>query len=234
MNSKFMRLQKYLSRAGICSRRKGEEYIKKGLIKVNGQVVTILGTKVDPGKDKIEISKKVIEIKEKQIYIALNKPKNVVTTCKVKGETSVLDLINIKERVYPVGRLDKDSTGLLLLTNDGVIANRLIHPKFEHEKEYEVKVKRYISDGALKRISKGMKLFGEKTLPTKVKRLSKTKFRIILKEGKNRQIRRLCRKVGNEVVDLNRIRVASLSLGNLPLGKWRYLSKKEVNNLLSC
>jgi len=163
----------------------------------------------------------------------INKPKNVVTTCKAKGEIGVLDLINIKERVYPVGRLDKDSTGLLLLTNDGVLANRLIHPKYEHEKEYVVKVKVYISDGALKRISKGMKLFGKKTLPAKVKRLSKTKFKIILKEGKNRQIRRLCRKVGNEVVELKRIRVAGLMLGNLSIGEWRYLSREEIKRLVT-
>ena len=130
-----IRLQKYLSHAGICSRRKGEELIEKGFIKVNGKVVTALGTKVDPKKDKIEVSDKLLKIKENYSYIILNKPKGIVTTCANHGEKTVLDLIKINKRIYPVGRLDKDSTGLLLLTDDGVVAYRLSHPKFEHEKE---------------------------------------------------------------------------------------------------
>ena len=133
-----MRLQKYLSSAGFCSRRKGEEYIRDGRVKVNGVTVTELGSKVDPQNDRVEVDQKLVQTDQKKIYIALNKPREYVTSCDHPGEKIVLDLVDIPERIYPVGRLDKDSTGLLLLTNDGRLHHRLSHPSFDHEKEYEV------------------------------------------------------------------------------------------------
>ena len=144
----------------------------------------------------------------------------------------MLDLIDIPERIFPVGRLDKDSTGLLILTNDGALHHRLSHPSFDHEKEYDVFVSKPISDGALRRIAAGMPLLGAKTRPAEIKRISSKHFRMILKEGKNRQIRRMVRKVGNQVTRLKRLRVSNIRLGRLPEGSWRYLTEKEQKTLL--
>jgi len=228
----LMRLQKYLSSAGFCSRRKGEEYIKDGLVKVNDQVVTELGTKVDPQIDRIEVAGTLVEADQKSVYIALNKPKEYVTSCDHPGEKIVLDLVDIPERIYPVGRLDKDSTGLLLLTNDGRLHHRLSHPSFDHEKEYEVTVTGHIADGALRSLEKGVPMMGTKTRPAEVKRLSSNRFRIVLKEGKNRQIRRMLRKVGSRVTALKRIRISNIKLGRLSEGSWRHLAEKEKEGLL--
>jgi 23S rRNA pseudouridine2605 synthase/23S rRNA pseudouridine2604 synthase len=166
------------------------------------------------------------------IYIAINKPKGVVASCEQKNDRIILDLINIPERVYPVGRLDKDSSGLLLLTNDGRLHHRLSHPSFDHEKEYEVAVADPIPDGALEHMAKGLPMMGAKTRPARIKRLSPRRFRMVLQEGKNRQIRRMLRKVGHQVTDLKRIRVANIRLGNLAEGAWRYLSESEKEDLL--
>ena len=227
-----MRLQKYLSSAGFCSRRKGEEYIKAGVVKVNGTVVTELGTKVDPENDRIEVNQTPIQADQNRVYIALNKPKDYVTSCDHPGEKIVLDLVDIPQRIYPVGRLDKDSTGLLLLTNDGRLHHRLSHPSFDHEKEYEVTVRSHISDGALTSLEKGMPMMGTRTRPAKIKRLSSNRFRIVLKEGKNRQIRRMVRKVGRRVTGLKRIRISNIKLGRLSQGSWRHLAEKEKRGLL--
>ena len=218
----LMRLQKYLSGAGFCSRRKGEEYIKDGLVMVNDQVVTELGTKVDPEADRVEVDGTRVEADQKKVYIALNKPREYVTSCNHPGEKIVLDFVDIPERIYPVGRLDKDSTGLLLLTNDGRLHHRLSHPSFDHEKEYEVTVASHITDGALKSLEKGMPMMGTKTRPAKIRRISSKRFRIILKEGKNRQIRRMVGKVGGRVIGLKRIRISNIKLGKLSEGSWRY------------
>ncbi len=227
-----MRLQKFLSTAGICSRRRGEEWIKSGRISVNGQVVTVLGTKIDPEKDRVECDGKSVQLRTELIYIALNKPAGYVSTCEQAGEKIVLDLIDIPQRVYPVGRLDRDSTGLLLLTNDGDLHLRLSHPSFDHEKEYEVIVGQPISDDALHRMEKGLLLNGTMTRPAKIRRLSPKSFRITLQEGRNRQIRRMVGKVGGYVVGLKRIRMSGIHLGNLPEGKWRHLTEKEKKGLL--
>jgi 23S rRNA pseudouridine2605 synthase/23S rRNA pseudouridine2604 synthase len=144
----------------------------------------------------------------------------------------VLDLLDISERVYPVGRLDKDSTGLLLLTNDGRLHHRLSHPSFNHEKEYDVTVARPLPEGALRKLAKGLPMMGARTRPAHVKRISARRFRIVLQEGKNRQIRRMVRKVGNQVVDLKRIRVANIELAGLRPGRWRHLTAKEKDELL--
>jgi len=156
-----------------------------------------------------------------------------VTSCDHPGEKIVLDLVDIPERIYPVGRLDKDSTGLLLLTNDGRLHHRLSHPSFDHEKEYEVTVvASHITDGALRRLEKGLPVMGTKTRPAKVKRLSSKRFRIILKEGRNRQIRRMVGKVGGRVIGLKRVRISNIKLSKLSEGSWRYLGEKEKEGLL--
>jgi len=228
----LIRLQKFLSNAGICSRRQGEEYILNGRVQVNGKTITTLGTKTDPLKDQVFLDLKPVKIISDKIYMALNKPKGYITSCSQPGQNIVLDLINIKQRVYPVGRLDKDSTGLLLLTNDGRLHHKLSHPSFDHEKEYLVTVKNPISDSAIQRIANGMIIMGTKTRPAKIKRISAKRFSITLKEGRNRQIRRMIRKVGNSVNQLKRIRIANIKLGTLEQGTWRFLTEIEKNNLL--
>ena len=239
------RLQKILSARGICSRRKAEEYILAGLVKVNGKVAT-LGQKADPEKDKIEVEGKVIEERAELLYYVMQKPVGVVTSNEKGNEgkegnegregfhTTVRDLLpeKIRGKVFPVGRLDKDSSGLLLFTNDGILAYRLTHPKFDHEKEYEVSLERPIPDGALRKLEEGLKIFGEKTKPAKIQRLSGTRFRIALTEGRNRQIRRMCQKVGSPVRHLRRIRIATLEDAMLKEGEVRMLTERERGELL--
>lgn len=227
----LMRLQKFLSAAGVCSRRRGEEYIGQGRVAVNGKTVLQQGSKVDPTNDRISLDGVEIEWKRQPVYIALNKPEGYVTSCDHPGERTVVDLVDIGQRIYPVGRLDKDSTGLLLLTNDGRIHHRLSHPSFNHDKEYEVTVAAPIPDSALRKMAAGIPLMGARTRPAMIRKLSTRRFRIILREGKNRQIRRMVRKVGNRVVSLKRIRVDAIRLGRLQKGRWRYLSAAEVKHL---
>jgi pseudouridine synthase len=229
----LVRLQKFLSSAGYCSRRQGEVYIQEGKVRVNGRVITELGTKVDSDKDRIDINGQLLTVKQTPVYIALNKPRSYVTTCNQKNEKIVVDLVDIPERVYPVGRLDKDSTGLLLMTNDGNLHHHLLHPSFDHEKEYIVTVAAPISESALAKMEKGMTILGDKTRPAIVKRISSNRFLIQLKEGKNRQIRRMVKKTGNRVTALKRVRVANIELGDLPEGAWRHLTEKEIQQLLT-
>ncbi|MBI5590528.1 MAG: rRNA pseudouridine synthase [Deltaproteobacteria bacterium] len=226
-----IRLQKYLSIAGICSRRHGEELILAGKVWVNGKLVTELGTRVDPLVDTVEIDGKPVLDRQRLLYIALNKPRGYVTSCEQPGEKLVTDLVNVSERIYPIGRLDKDSTGLLLLTNDGPLHHRLSHPSFDHEKEYLVTLAAPIPDSALRKMAEGMLLSGKRTRPAEIHRVSLRRFRIILKEGKNRQIRRMVRKVGQDVLQLHRIRIAGIRLGKLDSGKWRFLDPDEIEAL---
>jgi len=175
----------------------------------------------------------VMAAEDPPVYIILNKPRGVVTSCEQAGVPVVVGLVDCDARIYPVGRLDKDSTGLVLLTNDGRLHHGLLHPSFDHEKEYEVTVARPIPDGALQRMAEGMPMMGTRTRPARVRRTSGRHFRITLQEGKNRQIRRMVRKVGNHVVRLKRIRMATIRLGNLKEGQWRHLTAKEVTALLN-
>lgn len=231
----LVRLNKYLSEQGIASRREADRLISAGLIKVNGKAVTEMGIKIDPVKDQIEIDKTRILRDRNLVYIALHKPKGYVCSAKATTEDPdiVTDLINTEERIYPVGRLDKETTGLLLLTNDGTLVNQIIHPSAESEKEYEVTFYKLIPEGALDKLRAGVRLAGEDTLPTVVKKVGPAKIHIILREGKNRQVRRICQKVGFPVKTLKRIRIKSLLLGDLPLGRWRYLTEAEVKHLKS-
>lgn len=228
-----MRLQKYLAHAGLCSRRKAEEYILNGQIKVNSRIVKELGTKIDPDNDQVFFDNQPVILKQEstKIYIALNKPEGYVTSCSQQKSKIILDLIDIEERVYPVGRLDKDSKGLVLLTNDGDLHNKLSHPSFNHEKEYIVTTGLPISEDALKDMATGMMIDKVKTRKARVKRLSKNKFSIVLKQGRNRQIRKMVGKKGNTVDMLERIRMANIKLGNLKEGTWRYLTREEIKQL---
>ena len=229
----LIRLQKFLAEAGACSRRKGEVHIRSGHVAVNGQVVTTLGTKVDPDSDTVHLNGQPVVRSERLIYVMLNKPQRVVTSCRHRGEPVVTDLVDLPQRLFPVGRLDKASTGLLLLTNDGRIHHRLSHPSFDHEKEYDVTVQRPIDDDGLTVMRKGVRLSGVMTRPARVRRVSAKRFTIVLKEGRNRQIRRMVEKVGHRVVRLHRIRVADLKLEGLGKGEWRHLTKGEVRKLLN-
>jgi 23S rRNA pseudouridine2605 synthase/23S rRNA pseudouridine2604 synthase len=230
---KSVRLQKFLSMAGFCSRRKGETYITQGRVKVNDRIVTELGTKIDPAVDRVEVDGQLLQQHEERTYIALNKPKGYITSCEQQDEPIVIDLLDIPQRVYPVGRLDKDSNGLLLLTNDGEMHHRLLHPSFDHEKEYIVTTALPMPAEALAAMRRGMFIQGRKTRPARVKRLSRHQFMIQLKEGRNRQIRRMVRKLRNHVTRLKRIRVAGVRLGDLPEGSWRHLSIDEIKSLTS-
>ena len=191
-----MRLQKYLAQAGIASRRKAEEFIERGLVKVNGEVA-IIGMSVDPDIDRVEMNDKVVEETANFVYYAFNKPRDIVTTCLSQDETGILDIVDIPERVFPIGRLDKETTGLILLTNDGRLSNFLLHPSHEHEKEYIVEVYGKIEDDALDRMRAGVTIELKentrdrkravvmkpyRTRPCPVERLSSSKFTIILKE----------------------------------------------------
>ncbi len=227
-----VRLQKFLSSAGVCSRRQGEQLILDGRVSVNGQVVTLLGTKVDPAADHVAVDGVPVRPEAHRIYIAMNKPVGVVTSCDHPGETVVTDLVDIDTRIYPVGRLDKDSQGLLLLTNDGRLHHHLSHPRFDHEKEYEVTLAAPVPDAALDKMARGLPMMGTRTRPATVRRLSGVRFRIVLKEGKNRQIRRMVRKIGGRVKRLKRIRIANIRLGSLKEGQWRHLSAAERERLI--
>ena len=228
----LVRLQKFLSDAGVCSRRRGEDLIRAGRVQVNGHVVAVLGVKIDPENDHVTLDRQRVRPQQSLVYIALHKPRGYVTSCRHAGKKIVLDLVNVAERIYPVGRLDKDSTGLLILTNDGRLHLKLSHPSFDHEKEYEVVVERPISDGALRRMAAGMPILTTRTRPAVVTRIGERSFRIVLKEGRNRQIRRMVRRLGHEVLALKRVRVADLRLGGLAEGAWRHLTAEEIAQLL--
>lgn len=225
-----MRLQKYMSQAGVCSRRKAEEYITRGLVLVNGEKAT-LGQSVNPETDEIIINDKVIEERSELVYYKLNKPRDIITTCKQDGESSILDVVDIPERVFPIGRLDKETTGLILLTNDGRLSNYLMHPRYEHEKEYAVEVYGRIEDEALEDMRRGVMVLWKMTKPAEITRLSSGKFAIVLTEGRNRQIRRMVEAVKYTVKKLKRIRIENILLGDLEEWEYKPLNKTELADL---
>ena len=231
------RLQKFLARAGVASRRQSEEYIRSGRIRVNGQLVSEMGYKVDPAKDQIMVDNKLIKAEEKLVYLLLNKPPLVVTTLDdPQGRTKVTDLlVGIKERVYPVGRLDYETEGLLLLTNDGELAYRLTHPSYKVTKTYIAKLKGNIRAEALRQLTEGVMLEDGITQPATASILAKgkgvTELQISIHEGRNRQIRRMCAAVGYPVLALKRISFGSLELDGLLSGKARSLTKTEIHDL---
>lgn len=229
----LQRLQKILSARGICSRRKAEEYIERGLVKVNGTVATI-GDKADPDTDTIEVDGTVTEERKELLYYLMHKPEGVETSNVEWQKNTVRTLLpkELQGTVYPVGRLDKDSCGLLLFTNDGALAYRLTHPKFEHEKEYEVTTKEPMTPGQLQKMRDGLKILGSKTKPALIVPLGPERFSITLTEGRNRQIRRMVQKVGGEVASLKRVRIVNIQDESLTSGSVRQLSESEVCALL--
>ena len=227
-----MRLQKFIAECGIASRRKAEELIVAGRVRVNGEFCTKLGTKINPALDKVSVKGELLKQKPKKIYIKLYKPEGFISSCSSCQGATILDLLKaIPERLYPVGRLDKDSSGLVLLTNDGELANRLMHPRYEHEKEYTVNVQFTLLDEQLEKLRAGVELETGKTLPAKVTKLGNREFRIILKEGKKRQIKMMLRAIGNRVTRLKRIRIGNIRLGALKPGEYEILNS-QVSNLM--
>ena len=225
-----MRLNKYISETGVCSRREADKWIDAGRVTCNGRVAT-LGTRVTEG-DKVCIDGEPIGAKKQQIYIALNKPVGVTCTTETHIEDNVIDLIGYPERIFPIGRLDKDSEGLILLTNDGDIVNEILRSENNHEKEYLVTVDRAITDLALKMMADGVKIMGELTKPAQVTRIDQRSFRIILTQGLNRQIRRMCSALGYRAQRLQRVRIMNVHLGTLSAGQWRHLTTRELAGLL--
>lgn len=229
-----MRLQKFIAHAGICSRRKAETFILEGRIRVNQETIITLGTQVDPEKDQVFFDNKRVnppDISEGFTYIAVNKPRGVITSCSQKNAKIILDLVPIKKRVYPIGRLDKDSVGLVLLTDDGELHNRLSHPSHNHEKEYLVKTRSPLTDQQLTTMANGIVIEGEKTRKARVRRIAENEFSIILKQGRNRQIRKMVEHLHTKVDTLKRIRMANINLGGLKESGWRYLTPQEIKGL---
>lgn len=232
-----MRLQKYIAQAGIASRRKAEELITSGCVEVNGKVVAKLGTKVDPDKDRVSVNNKVITFEQK-IYIILNKPAGYICTLEDRhAKRKVVDIIDKKfGRLYTVGRLDKDTEGLIILTNDGDFANKITHPSQKIPKTYVVECKGKITPAKLAILQKGVDLEDGLTSPAEVKLLSsennKNKLEIIISEGRKRQVRRMLGALGCEVKYLQRIKIGNLELGNLEVGRYRELSREDLGLVL--
>ncbi len=233
------RLQKYLANSGVASRRKCEELILQGKIQVNGNVVSELGIKVDPEKDKISFNGKEIKKTQKHIYILLNKPIGYVTTADDQfGRDTVLDLIKIKERIVPVGRLDMYTSGALILTNDGDFVYKVTHPKHEIEKTYTVTLKGIVTNDEVERLRKGVKIDDYITKEARVKILKidmekkVSRLEITIHEGKNRQVRKMCEAIDKKVLALHRSKIGGIGVKDIELGKWRYLRKQEVQKLI--
>ncbi len=225
-----MRLQKYMSQVWICSRRKAEEYIEKWQVKVNWQTATIWMS-VTPWEDKVELQNKAIKEQNNFVYYKLNKPRWIVSTCAQNDDLNIVDIIDVKERVFPIWRLDKETTWLILLTNDWRLANFLMHPKYEHEKEYVVETFWPIEDSSLEKMSEWLIILGKITKKADIKRLSAWKFSIIITEWRNRQIRRMVEKVWHQVKKLKRIRIENIELWNLDFWEYKHLSNREIASL---
>ena len=226
------RLQKIIARAGVTSRRNAEKLITDGKVTVDGKVITELGAKFDAQKNKIRVDGKLLKFDAEKIYILLNKPRGYVCTAKdERGRKTVLDLINISERVFPVGRLDLNSEGLLLLTNDGELSNALIHPKFKIDKTYRAKISGELTEEKLDKLRAGIELEDGLTAPAEIFMLEENLVEITIHEGRNRQIRRMFAAIGCEVKRLKRIKFAGLTLDGVAVGKFRRLTSSEIKNL---
>ena len=234
-----VRLQKFLADNGIASRRKCEGIILEGRVKVNEKTITTLGTKIDPYQDFVEVDGKILKRQDEKIYILLNKPIGYVTTSDEQfGRDKVLDLVKVRERVVPVGRLDMYTSGALILTNDGDFVYKVTHPKHEITKTYTVTVKGIIKNEEVEQLRKGVKIDDYTTRPAKVKILKTdeekdiSRLEITIHEGKNRQVRRMCESVGRRVIALHRSKIGNIGVKDIELGKWRYLKDFEVKTLI--
>ncbi|GKW45721.1 23S rRNA pseudouridine(2604) synthase RluF [Planococcus sp. NCCP-2050] len=227
-----MRINKFLSETGIISRRGADKFIEAGRVTINDKKAE-LGSKVVDG-DVVRVDGKIIEQPEQQyVYIALNKPVGITSTTERHIKGNIVDFVNHPLRIFHVGRLDKDSEGLILLTNDGDIVNEILRAENEHEKEYIVKVDMPVTDSFLKKMAEGVEILDTVTLPAKAEKLSKFTFRLTIRQGLNRQIRRMCQALGYEVRNLQRVRIMNIHLGDLPVGEWRDLSDSERNELFT-
>lgn len=227
-----MRIQKYMSQKGILSRRKTEEYLLKGWIKVNGEVVTELGRKIDPEKDTVELSDHVEQIKQSYTYIKVNKPRGILTNLASDDEREVIDLLPDEYyNLHSIGRLDKDSEGLILFSDDGIFAKKFLNTSDPHEREYLVEVNIDITDEIKEELEEGIFLKGKMTKPSKVTLINSKEFHFILREGRNRQIRKMINQVGGEVLKLQRIRIADIKLGDLEPGEFKALTPLEMKSL---
>jgi 23S rRNA pseudouridine2604 synthase len=224
-----IQINKYISNSGFCSRREAEKLIEQARVTINDEMV-LLTARVFPG-DVVAIDGEKIKNKQKPIYIALNKPVGVTSTTDETDKSNIIRFMNHPKRIFPVGRLDKDSEGLILLTNDGDIVNKILRAGNNNEKEYVVSVDKELTQEMIRQMGNGVKILGERTKPCYIKQEGQRKFRIILKQGLNRQIRRMCAEFGYKVKDLKRIRIMHIQLGNLATGKWRYLTPAEIEQL---
>jgi len=229
--SESIQVNKYISSSGFCSRREADSYIEQGRVTINDETALPV-SRVYPG-DVVTVDGERIKLKtgKQSVYIAFNKPVGITSTTDLKDRTNIVSFINHPKRIFPIGRLDKDSEGLILLTSDGDIVNKILRAENEHEKEYVVVVNKPVTPEFVKRMSGGLPVLGEKTKPCFVKQEGSKRFRIILTQGLNRQIRRMCEYLGYDVISLRRVRIMNITLGNLPVGKWRNLSFTEVENL---
>ena len=236
-----IRLQKFMADSGIASRRKCEELILQGKVQVNGKQITELGTKINPEKDVVEFENKIINNENKKcVYILLNKPIGYVTTVKDQfGRDTVLDLVKVKERIVPVGRLDMYTSGALILTNDGDFVNKVTHPSHEINKTYNVTVKGIVTDENVKALENGVIIdenYKTKPAIVKILKIDKEKkisrIQITIHEGKNRQIRKMCKAIDKNVLALHRAKIGELTVKNIPLGKWKFLNKNEIEKLI--
>ncbi|MFC7682214.1 23S rRNA pseudouridine(2604) synthase RluF [Paenibacillus sp. GCM10028914] len=225
-----MRINKFISETGFCSRREADKLVESGQVTING-VKAVLGSQAEEGDDVRVNGRQLGEKKSKHVYIALNKPVGITSTTESHIKGNIVDFVGHQERIFPIGRLDKDSEGLILLTNDGDIVNKILRSEGRHEKEYIVTVDRPITEAFIRGMSSGVKILGEMTLPCTITRMSERVFRIILTEGKNRQIRRMCSAFGYEVRKLQRIRIMNIRLGSQKIGAWRDLTDQEKQEL---
>jgi 23S rRNA pseudouridine2604 synthase len=224
-----IQINKYISNSGFCSRREAEKLIEQARVTINDEMV-LLTARVFPG-DVVAIDGEKIKNKQKPIYIALNKPVGVTSTTDETDKSNIIRFMNHPKRIFPVGRLDKDSEGLILLTNDGDIVNKILRAGNNNEKEYLVSVDKELTSEMIRQMGNGVKILGERTKPCYIRQEAPRRFRIILKQGLNRQIRRMCAELGYKVKDLKRIRIMHIQLGNLAVGKWRYLTPAEIEQL---
>jgi 23S rRNA pseudouridine2604 synthase len=224
-----MRLNKFLSETGLCSRRQADEWISAGRVQVNGQCA-VLGTQVSV-EDTVLVDGRPLRRNPERVYIALNKPAGIECTTDIRVPENIVEFVGHRERIFPVGRLDKFSEGLILLTNDGDIVNVILRARHGHEKEYIVTVDRPVTQSFLAGMAGGVPILDTKTLPCQVEQVGVSSFRIVLTQGLNRQIRRMCEHFGYSVRRLRRIRIMNIHLGNLPIGQWRDLTPKELRNL---
>ena len=235
VHQEAIRLNRYLALAGVGSRRKNDELILSGVVKVNGKVVRKLGVKIDPYTDRVTVNGQQVDVQRKVYYILFNKPKDCITTLSdEKGRTTVMDYVKIYDRIYPIGRLDRNTTGVLLLTNDGEFANAMMHPKNEIERMYRVRLESGLPDDDLKKLKRGIRLPDGIAKPKQVGVIPGTKrseIFISLLEGRNREVRRMFEVLGHNVKGLDRISFAGLTIEGVPRGKWRHLSRPEIKYL---